>query len=161
MTIKTIYSLIEFISNKLISIEDFSYGTNLEFNESNTKTYPLLYLEFPIMIERPSEREEIFSFSLNLIDKIDEKDPTLSRINIVSKMHQVSLEVESIIKTELKPLNAKFTVVNSITLLDEWADNVSGVQMECRISHNNSVRPCEINTELGSFIDLLNRNSCN
>ena len=160
MTIKNVHNLFDFTSQKMVLINSFNYGTTYEFNSKNEYNYPQLYLEYPIMIDTVTKANKVYSISFDLIDRVDQVTPQISRVNIVSKMEQLAYQIQEVIAKDIKPLNSTFIINNIITILDEWSDKVSGVHIEASLSTPNEVQICEILVELGSFSDYINNRGC-
>lgn len=138
MTLRKLYDLIESLVQNNINLKSFDSGTERMQNNSNSKLYPQVFLERPIMIECEGDFET-YKFAVLYLDMPTSITDNKSIINSQSKMHQISNQC-FVYLNDLIDINQ----LSKVTLEKAFSDQVTGLRVEYELKTVINVNPCEL-----------------
>lgn len=144
MTLNEIILTFEQVSQYMLQINSFEFGDNLEQNEANTKYYPQLFLEAPIL-QNNINGANVYQLAYNILDRPVEDDNWIHRrAETLSNCGQILEASLKLILDQLKNWNTSVRMNNCITIIDQQADNLTGVRCELTIETPLRINQCEI-----------------
>lgn len=155
MTIHQIIQTFQQASEYLVEVNSFEFGDKYNQNQSNVKMYPQMFLETPLIYNR-TNNAYIYSIGLQVLDRPVEDDNFINRRSeTLSKCQQIGDQIIELLRLNLAQFNTQVTFNSGITIIDEFADNLTGVRLEITLSTPLKVNWCEINQDPNFTTDLL------
>lgn len=156
MTINQIIKTFQQASEYIVDINSFEFGDKFNQNQSNTKMYPQLFLETPLLYSK-TNNAYTYNISCQILDRpVEDADQINRRSETLSKCQQIGDQVVELLRLNLAQFNTSIQFVSGITIIDEFADNTTGVRLEINLSTPLKVNWCEITQDPNFSIDLLN-----
>lgn len=144
MTLKKLHNIIKSLVQNNSNLKSFDSGTEKKQNNSNSKTYPQVYLERPILIEcesAPTGEFETFKFAVLYLDMPTSLTDPDSIINSQSKMQQIANQCLVYMQNQLyMPIKQ----ISKVTLENAFSDQVAGVRVEYELTDAIDIRDCEL-----------------
>jgi len=145
MTLKKLHNIIKSLVQANSNLKSFDSGTEKKQNNSNSKTYPQVYLERPILIEceslAPRGEFETFKFAVLYLDMPTSITDPDSIINSQSKMQQIANQCLVYMQNKL---NLSLKQISKVTLENAFSDQVAGVRVEYELTDAIDIRDCEL-----------------
>ena len=155
MTIHEIIQSIQYISQNIVGISSFTLGDKFIDNSPNMLNesfFPTVQLEMPIsysnnpLTGNPVESQS-YTIYLNVLDQPlgGYEDQMFERSKILGKTQQLADTIYEIMKQQFKSMNTFVYHNNSITIVDDYNDVLTGIRMELTITTPKNINICESN----------------
>ena len=155
MTIHQIIQTFQQTANYIHDINSFEFGDKFNQNQSNTKMYPQLFLETPFLYSR-NGGAYTYDVNIQILDRAVEDNNNVDRYSeTLSKCQQIGDQIVELLRLNLSQFNTSIRFNSGITIISEFADNLTGVRLDLNIITPLQVNQCEIVKDPNYTTDLV------